>query len=132
MQRTVGVPQAIINVEVVTLSIVHLMVIAAEVLAVLGNIRHTTERPVKSCVEDRAFLLGASGHPDCAKCLIPDCSRSSLYLIEAPVGNLALKIAPRLLCADIRDSDAYFYPLARFRSIISYKAKIVTGTPCFL
>ena len=109
MKRTVGIPQSVVDVEVVPLRIVNGMIVAAEISAILSDIGHAAERTVESRVEDSAlaapFLPVTSMPP---KRIVPDCARLRLHAIEVPVGNLSLEISARLLRADVGDSDAHF------------------------
>ena len=60
VKRTIGIPQSIINIKVMSLGVMHSMIVTAEVSAILCDIGHATERPVKCSVEDRALSLGSS------------------------------------------------------------------------
>ena len=60
MERPIGVPDSIINIEVMTLRIVHGVVVTAEVLAILGNIGHAAQRTIEGGIEDRALPVSSA------------------------------------------------------------------------
>src|SRR6202041_2403564 len=71
VQGTIRVPKAVIRVEVVSMRGMNGMVIASEILAILGDIGHASQRPVESRVEDGALPLRAAGDSYPVKRVVP-------------------------------------------------------------
>src|ERR1022692_3663700 len=103
MQRAVGVPQAISRVESVAAGVVHLLVVAAVVFAILGVVGHAAHGAIERRIEDRALLFGSARDGDLAQFAVPYLAPASLHLVESPLGDLLLKVLAGLLDADIGD-----------------------------
>src|SRR5690349_12988226 len=125
MQRSIRVPKPVIHVEVVTLRVVHLVVVTAEIPAVFSYVRHPSQRAVESGVENGTLSFRSAGRSDAPEDVVPHCARSGFCLLERPIRNLPLQIVASLFRADVRNSNADFDTLSAACRKIGNKSDLI-------
>ena len=93
MLRAEGVPQTIIDIEVMSVGNVHRMVVTAEVSSVFRDIGHGAEGPVERGIKDRSLPFSAARDVNRTEGVVPRLTRLGLGLIEGPAWNLPLEIS---------------------------------------
>src|SRR6202023_1054058 len=104
-----------------------LMVVLAEVPAILRDVRHAAQRAIQRRIEDRALPLAATVDLHRSQPFVPELPRLLLYLIEASPGHLSLQILFGLLRADVGEPNPNLDLISACTRLLRDEADLVPG-----